>query len=427
MSKKVLVIAYYFPPMAFSGVQRTTKFVKNMVYFDWQPTVLTIQPKSYYAFDTYLLEKLNQLNVRIIRTKSPDPTQRIFDQSKIRSDFIRKILNRISQTIFLPDNKISWMRPALKEARKLLQKESFDIIYATAPPYTSFLIANQLKKEFDIPIILDYRDAWLDDVLSFYPTFIHRWIVKQMEKKVLYNSDKIITYTRQIKEHLLKNYKFLSPNEIVIIPHGFDREDFDLKFKSNKPFRKMRITYSGIFYDERTPKFFIEAVRRLFYEKPELQNKIEFCFVGNFPKSQKKKIAKLKLLNAFNFIGYVDHQTSFQYLLDSDALWLMIRHSKNPHLVATGKLFEYMGTGKFILACVPENGAAAQILKKYKAYLIVEPEDVDGIKKAIYNIYEMYVSGELPAGDINYIELFESKKLTQDLITIFQFQMRNET
>ena len=232
MSKKVLVIAYYFPPMAFSGVQRTTKFVKNMVYFDWQPTVLTIQPKSYYAFDTYLLEKLNQLNVRIIRTKSPDPTQRIFDQSKIRSDFIRKILNRISQTIFLPDNKISWMRPALKEARKLLQKESFDIIYATAPPYTSFLIANQLKKEFDIPIILDYRDAWLDDVLSFYPTFIHRWIVKQMEKKVLYNSDKIITYTRQIKEHLLKNYKFLSPDEIVIIPHGFDREDFDLKFKS---------------------------------------------------------------------------------------------------------------------------------------------------------------------------------------------------
>lgn len=427
MRKKVLVIAYYFPPMAYSGVQRTAKFVKYMYDFGWEPTVLTIEPKSYYAFDNSLLEELKQRNIRIIRTKSSDPTQSIFNQSKIQNDFVRKILNRISQTFFLPDNKKSWTKPALKEARKLLQKESFDIIYATAPPYTSFRIANILKKEFNIPVVLDYRDAWLDDVLSFYPTPIHRWIVKRMEKAVLYNCNKVITYTRQLKEHLLKNYTFLSPDEIVIIPHGFDREDFDLTFKSNKPSHKMRITYSGIFYDERTPKFFIEAVRRLFYERPELINRIEFCFVGNFPKSEKKKIVRYNLTNAFNFVGYVDHKTSIQYLLDSDVLWLMIRHSKNPHIVATSKLFEYIGTGKFILACVPLNGAADQILKRYKAYMSVHPEDVNGIKDALIKIYEMYSSGNLPKGDLDYINSFERKKLTQELITIFQFQLNDET
>ena len=61
MKRKVLVISYYFPPMSYSGVQRTSKFVKYMPDFGWEPTVLTIQPKAYYAFDDSLLKELVRL------------------------------------------------------------------------------------------------------------------------------------------------------------------------------------------------------------------------------------------------------------------------------------------------------------------------------------------------------------------------------
>lgn len=425
MKRKVLVISYYFPPMSYSGVQRTSKFVKYMPDFGWEPTVLTIQPKAYYAFDDSLLKEIENKGLRIIRTGSSDPTQILFNQNKIKSDFTRKILNRLSQTFFLPDNKRSWIKPALKKAKEILSTEKFDIIYATAPPYTDLIIGAKLKEEFDIPLVLDYRDAWLDDVLSFYPTPIHRLIVKNMERNVLHNSNRIIVYTRQIKEHLLINYPFLSPEEIIIIPHGYDKEDFQIEVKSDKPKHKMRITYNGIFYDERTPLFFIQAAKQLFFERPDLLTKIEFCFVGNFPEKYKRLIKKLKIEEAFRFIGYVDHKTSVKYLLDSDALWLMIRHSKNPHLVATSKLFEYFGTKKMILGCVPPNGAAAQLLKEYSASIVVHPEDINGIKEALLNIFNMYKSNLLPAGKDDFVEKFERKRLTEELIKIFQFQMKD--
>lgn len=426
MKRKVLVIAYYFPPMGFSGVQRTAKFVKYLVDFNWEPTVLTIKPKYYYAFDDVLLKEIEERGIRIIRTGSKDPTQKVFNQKKIKSDFLRKVLNRISQTFFLPDNKRSWIKPALKEARKLLSSESFDIIFATAPPYTDFLIGAKLKKEFNIPLILDYRDAWLDDGLSFYPTPIHRWIVKGMERKVLNLSDKIIAYTRQIKEHILKNYPFIKPDEISIIPHGYDEEDFDLNFVPSKSPSKMRITYSGAFYDERTPKFFLKAVEKLFVERPDLESQIEFYFVGNFPKKYYRKIQKSKYKSNFHFTGYVDHKTNIEYLLNSDVLWLMIRHSKNPHLYATSKLFEYIGTGKPILACVPRNGAAAMILKDYEASFIIEPDDVDGIKNYLIELFDLFKKNQLPVGDKKFIQQFERKKLTQELVKIFQFTMKDE-
>lgn len=422
MPHKVLVIAYYFPPMGFSGVQRITKFVKYMKDFNWEPTVLTINPKTYYAFDESLLKEIENLQIRIIRTNPKDPTQKVFAQSKLKNDFTRKILNRISQTFLLPDNKRGWMFEAVKAASNLLKNEKFDIIFATAPPYTCFRIGDVLKRKYNVPLILDYRDAWLDDVLSWYPTPLHRIIVKMMEKKVLHNSNKIIVYTRQIKEHLLMLYPFLSSEDIKIIPHGFDEEDFQTDFQSSKHRDKMRLTYSGVFYDERTPKYFVEAVKRLFYERPELSNKIEFCFVGNFKKKYEKLISDPNLFNAFNIVGYIDHKESVKYLRDSDVLWLMIRHSKNPHLVATSKLYEYFGTKKPILGCVPE-GAASQLLKEYEASIIIHPEDIDGIKNAIIKFYDLYSTNQLPKPKDEFVQRFNRKTLTQELIKEFQFQL----
>ncbi|MBM4177147.1 MAG: glycosyltransferase family 4 protein [Ignavibacteria bacterium] len=243
-----------------------------------------------------------------------------------------------------------------------------------------------------------------------------------MEQRVLLNTNKIIVYTRQLKEHLLINYPFLSSEDIKIIPHGFDEEDFQINFPSSKPKNKMRLTYSGVFYDERTPKFFIEAVKKLFFEKPELSNKIEFCFVGNFKKKYERLISDVNLFNAFNIVGYIEHKDSVKYLLDSDVLWLMIRHSKNPHLVATSKLYEYFGAKKPILGCVPE-GAASQLLREYEASIITSPEDVDGIKNAIVKFYELFSKKQLPKPKDDFVQRFNRKYLTQELIKEFQFQL----
>ena len=111
----MLVIAYYFPPMGLSGVQRTLKFVKYFSEFGWHPTVLTVQPRGYLAQDESLLEDLEGRDVRIVRTAAAGPGKFVTKKEVVRfpSEWSRKLLSRLSDTVFIPDNKIGWKRKAV--------------------------------------------------------------------------------------------------------------------------------------------------------------------------------------------------------------------------------------------------------------------------------------------------------------------------
>src|SRR5512142_2020915 len=117
--RTVLVVAYYFPPMGLSGVQRTLKFVKYLPEFGWRPTVLTVTPTGYYAQDYTMLEEIKQ--IRIERAGSLDPN-RLFRRKgvvKMPSERWRKILTYLSDFFFIPDNKVGWKRKARAAAERL--------------------------------------------------------------------------------------------------------------------------------------------------------------------------------------------------------------------------------------------------------------------------------------------------------------------
>ncbi len=146
---KVLVIAYYFPPMGLSGVQRTLKFVKYMKEYNWEPTVLTAGDIGYYAHDYSLLKEIENSNIRILRTqgKEPNAVLKKYGTIKLPKEKIRKLFNRISQTLFIPDNKISWSKKAVKYASELLSKENFDVIFVTCPPFSSFICSKYTEEK----------------------------------------------------------------------------------------------------------------------------------------------------------------------------------------------------------------------------------------------------------------------------------------
>ena len=100
---KVLVIAYYFPPMGLSGVQRTLKFVKYLKNYNWEPTVITTGKVAYFAHDESLKKELDETAVRVIRVGGSDPNSLLSKKGTIKlpSEFIRKTFNRISQTFFI--------------------------------------------------------------------------------------------------------------------------------------------------------------------------------------------------------------------------------------------------------------------------------------------------------------------------------------
>jgi len=415
--RKVLVIAYYFPPLGGSGVQRVLKFVKYLPQFGWQPTVLTVGPTAYYAKDESLLKEIESANIRILRTTSIDPNAVIHkkhDVVKMPKEGMRKLLSFISDTFFIPDNKIGWKRKAIKAASEVLKKEKFDVIFATSPPPTDFLVGVGLKKKFNIPLVVDYRDSWLNFPYKYFPTIFHRYIHYRLERAVMQTADMVITTSRRTKEELLLRHKFLTYSDISIIPHGFDPEDLQVPSDDVLPrIEKMRITYSGMFYAKITPVYFLQALKKVFTDYPQLNGRIEACFVGLFRTEHINLVNQLGLQNAVNIVGYLEHREAVKYLLASDVLWVMMRDD----IMTPGKLFEYIGTKKKILGCVPPGYMRSTI--EEAGGVCVDPTDVNQIAETIVRLYQQYERKELRGARPEVVNKYNRVTLTGELAKIF--------
>lgn len=411
--KNVLVIAYYFPPMGLSGVQRTLKFVKYLSNFGWNPIVLTHTPRSFYAYDDKLLEELDGLDIKIYRTEpgsTGSESKKAPKLTKFPNYTVQKIGRAFLQTIYQPDSKIRWKKPAIELARKIIEENHIDTIFATAPPFTDFLIAQEISKEFNIPFVVDYRDVWIDNPFHFYATPFHKLYSIQLETEILTYAKKAIVTNRYAKELLLKRYGFINHDDVVIIPHGYDNEDFE-PYKSIRPDRnKFTITHSGLFQDNRTPKYFFKALSQFIAENPSTASKIKANFLGLMRPGHERMIKKYKLTEIVECSGYLSHTEAIAELKKSDILWLMLDDTVR----SPGKLYEYFGAEKPILACLPD-GAMKKLALDTKASIVTEPKDVKAIKSAIARFYELWQNNILPTPDLDYVHSFDRKLLTKQL------------
>jgi len=424
---KVLVLSYYYPPMGLSGVQRTLKFTKYMHEFNWQPTVITAGSIAYYAHDLSLLKEAENAGVEIIRTDAFDVNSLLGAKYKTVSmpkEFFRKILSRLSKAFFIPDNKMSWAKKAYKTAKEILSKEKFDIIFVTVPPYSQFIIASKLKREFGIPLFVDYRDLWYGNHFAFYVTPYHKMKHKKLEYNALRAADKVIAINRKIKEKILLTYPFLKYDDVILLPHGYDPEDFEKAESLKKTSSKMKLTYSGIFYENITPEFLLRAFKELTIEKPEIAQQIEIEFIGLLREENKRIIKELNLTEYVKEHGYLEHSEVIKHLISTDVLWMMIGNISNADTISTSKLFEYFGTRKPILGCVPD-GAARFALTEYGASFITYPDYINDIKETLIEIFNLFKKKKLPSPNEEFVLKHDRRLLTEHLTKEFQFYLRD--
>ncbi|MES2765023.1 MAG: glycosyltransferase [Bacteroidota bacterium] len=410
--KKVLVVSYYFPPMGLSGVQRTLKFVKYLTEYNWHPLVLTTTPGAFYAFDPTLEEEIVDRPVDVFRTPASDFTRFLKGKKgsilKFPSKLKQKLGRTVLQTIYQPDSRITWKKAAVELGTEILEKNPVNIIFATAPPFTDFLVAQELAEKFNIPFIADYRDIWVDNPFHFYATPFHKEYSLRLETGVLKRAAKAIVTTRYAKELLLKRYGFLGHEDVFIIPHGYDEEDF-APFKNVKPNpAKFTITHSGVFQDDRTPKYFLKALAQFMAKYP--QAPVEARFVGIMRKPHSKLVKKFKLDNVVKCVGYVSHGEAVQHLMESDVLWMMV----NDTVRSPGKMYEYFGARKPMLISSPE-GIIRQTALESGAALVTDPDDTEAILRSLETLYELWKTKTLPVPDERFVKQYDRKYLTGTL------------
>ncbi len=404
MNPNVLVIAYYFPPMGLSGVQRTLKFVKYLPFHNWNPIVLTTEPISYYAFDNELINEIDTISIYRTKTKKTNKN----NIKSFPNYFTQKLGRLIYNTIYIPDSKIIWKKPAVRLAEHIFEAHQINAIFATAPPFTDFLIAQELAEKFNKPFIIDYRDIWNGNPFYYYPTPFHLRKSLKLENDLLKKAEKIIVTTRFAKEFLLKKFRFLNHQDIVIIPHGFDPKDFENIDIENS--EKFVITHSGVFQDNRTPKYFLKAVAEFLESNSTARNDFELRFIGVMRKSHFKLIKKYALDDITICTGYLPHKATIKNLLESDVLWLM----QFDNFRTPGKLFEYFGARRTILACVPD-GHIRKIALDSQSAIVTAPDDVKQIKNAISKLYYWWKNASLPIPDDNFVAQFDRNQLTANL------------
>lgn len=423
---KALIFAYYFPPKGLSGVQRTTKFVKYLPDFKWSPTVITTGDIAYFAHDHSLLEDLKNENIRVVRVSGKEINSILKKKGTIKMprEIFRKLFAYVSAWLNITDNKRSWARQAYKEAKRLCSEEKFDVIFVSGPPFSSFEAAIRISEEFKLPVFVDYRDLWYGNQFAIYPTPWHRISTKKEEDAALRKVDKIVVTNRRVKERMMKNYPFLTHKKMLIIPHGYDAQDVATAAPGAKKLtKKMVITYSGIFYEFITPKYFLKAFKQILKENPEVAVNIELHFIGFLRIENRRLIRRYNLQNFVVEHNYMEHLEALKKVMASDLLWFMVGKGRNADTISSSKMYEYFGTRKPVLACLPD-GALRSHLEDYGASYISDPYDVKTIKSNILKAYQDYASGRQPVPDEEFVQKFDRRLLTGQLTTEFQFFLK---
>ena len=398
--KKLLIIAYYFPPSGGPGVQRVLKHIKYLPEFGWQPIVLTVSNGQFPARDESLLKQIPESTiVSRIPIYEPYDLYRFFtgkkpgtaiDVNVIKKDsqkigFKEKIAEFIRATLFIPDARVAWLFNAVKQGMKLIQEYDVEAIYSSSPPYTCSLIARNIKRKSNLPWISGFRDPWTGFISSPKRWFLPAMVDKAMEHSVFKESDLVEAAWKGIIKDALGKFPDLNPDKFIHIPNGFDSSDFpEVEQKRNS---KFTVTYTGSMYGRRNPESFFKAIDLLIKNGEVDQDKIQLRFVGRFGAEVEEMFDKAAFNNSIERISYMAHNESIGKLLASDALLLVVDESKESNEIVPGKVYEYLGCKKPIIAIAPHNSAIEDLIIATNGGRVAHQSEINRIAEIFKEYY----------------------------------------
>lgn len=424
--KKVLIITYYWPPAGGPGVQRWLKFVKYLPDFEIEPIVYIPENPTYPIIDP-ALEKEVHPDTKIIKGKISEPyrwaslfssksTKNISSgliPEKKKESFIEKALLYIRGNFFIPDARISWVKPSAKRLENYIQQNNIDTIITTGPPHSVHLIGLELKKKLNVRWFADFRDPWTNigyhKSLKLTPKNTAKH--KQLEQDVLQTADDIIVTSPTTK----KEFELITEKPIHVITNGYDVSTIDMPPLDEK----FTLAHIGSFLSERNPRVLWKALKELILENEDFAKDFELKLIGKVSPTILNTLEEFKLTKNTTFVGYVSHNEAQKAQRAAQVLLLVEIDSYETIGIIPGKLFEYMAAERPIIAIGPEGADFKNILIQTNTGSFFTYEDKDLIKDKILEFYTQYQSKNLKVHAIG-LQYFSRKKLTEKLAVLLK-------
>lgn len=439
--KRVLVIAYFFPPMGGGGVQRTLKYVKYLREFGYEPIVVTAGEEHYYwcKNDDTLLKEIPE-DIQILRIKNrfyrgiqaqAEDVQMLYDMyagvlqnNETLEKFWKNVVQKRPEEAVRPDQYVFWSMDVLQQISEKIDMRKIDIVYTTGSPFSDFFVGYYLKRLYGTPWVMDYRDLWTKEVyyLDRVSEGIHK-LEEGLEIKMCMESDTIIITAPLFKKKMADLLPRVQDVEkLALITNGYDEMDFiDLKEEKGK--KQFRICYGGFIYSGiETIDIFATAIQQinlLIEERRIEQSEVVFRIMGNREEKIQKILGKYDKYHIMDWQPYVEHQAYLEYAMNSQILFL-----PQPRVLLdsiSGKTFEYIRLKGAILGIWNWQTRIKEIIEETERGKNFMLSDENGIREFIAELYTKWKNGQPSGydGKKEQIERYERRNLTKLLAEEF--------
>ena len=294
----------------------------------------------------------------------------------------------LGRRALVPDENVSWNLTAIPAAIRLVRRHGIDVVITTSPPNSIHLVGVAVKRATGVRWVADLRDSPVAHVHRRSESAAVRAKEKVdlgIARLVARSADAIVGVADFISDEV----RALEPRgRVVTIPNGSDFDDFE--GLAYTPGERLRITHAGSFFGKRDPRPFLQALSDSGLD-------IQARFLGDFRSADREWAEGLGLGDRLELIPYAPRATSLALQRDSEALLLLIPDAGGRGKgVLSGKIFEYIAAGRPILAAVPPDGAAADLIRETGAGVVAAPDDVDALREALAELDRRFSSGGLP-------------------------------
>lgn len=373
--KRLLLLAYAFPPAGGVGVQRALKFVKYLPEFGWDVTVLTAANPSVPLRDEALCKEIPE-EATVLKAKTLEPGYRAkhaFSGAATSSaprktarlkaaavDLLRTSVN----LVFQPDLQLLWIPGAVRTGLQHLDTASYDAVMVTAPPFSSFLAGAYLARRANAPLVLDYRDEW--SLCNQYwenrqQGALSQRVQGQLEKSLLKQASLVLATTESSAASLRElTAEADATAKVECIYNGFDPEDFQLaadkltRVDYGNGLRSYRLAYTGTLWNLNRVQPLVDGVRLFCERNPIVAANLELVVAGRKTATEEEQLTRLNGLPCkVVSLPFLEHQEAIRLMKTSDGLVLL--NSDVPHAdrIVSGKAFEYIGAERTIYVISP--------------------------------------------------------------------------
>lgn len=423
MSKKVLIITYYWPPAGGPGVQRWLKFVKYLPEFNIEPIVYCPENPNYPIIDEILESEVSKdisvlkqpINepyrfANLLSSKSSKTISSGVIPKQNKQSLIERVLLYIRGNCFIPDARKQWVKPSVSFLSKYINDNGIETIITTGPPHSLHLIGLKLKQELGVKWFADFRDPWT--TIGYHKklklTLASQKKHFRLELEVLNSADQIIVTSDTTK----REFQLKTKTPIEVITNGYDNHSVERPKKD----KKFTMSHIGSLLSERNPKNLWKALQELINEYPDFKETFQLQLIGLVSDEILQSINEFGLKDFVTLVGYVSHNEAIKAQMQSRVLVLIEIDSEDTKAIIPGKLFEYMASETPILAIGPKDSDVERILKETNTGHYFYYADKCEIKAQILSYYEAYKHNTLstfPIGLKQYSRLELTSKLAK--------------